>query len=38
MVLAFLGRQVKREWLHRVLESSDLGTPGLSVESAAAWV
>jgi hypothetical protein len=28
MVLAFFGRQVKREWLRRVLESSELGTPG----------
>ena len=31
MVLAFFGQQVKCEWLHRVLESSDLGTPGFKV-------
>ncbi len=28
MVLAFFGHQVKREWLRRVLESTDIGTPG----------
>jgi len=31
MVLAFFGQQVKRDWLRRVLESSDLGTPGFKV-------
>lgn len=31
MVSAFLGRPVKRAWLHRVLESTDIGTPGFKV-------
>ena len=31
MVLTFLGQPVEREWLHRVMESSDLGTPGFKV-------
>lgn len=31
MVLTFLGQRVEREWLRRVLESSDLGTPGFKL-------
>jgi hypothetical protein len=31
MVLAFLGQPVERSWLRRVLESSELGTPGFKV-------
>jgi len=31
MVLTFLGQRVERKWLRRVLESSELGTPGFKL-------
>jgi ABC-type bacteriocin/lantibiotic exporter with double-glycine peptidase domain len=31
MVLTFFGQSVDSAWLHRVLESTDLGTPGFKV-------
>ena len=31
MVLTFFGQSVERKWLCRVMESSDLGTPGFKV-------